>query len=197
MRKLLFLFLLVTSSSFGQDIYDKIAEETCSCTSKIDFTKEGVNYDMQLGICILQAYSSHTKEIPENERLDFADKPKMREFGRDIALKMVKFCPDTLMSFGNTENADEEEEEIDSYFEIQGIFTGTKVGSFMTVQIVESNGKTNNFVILQNFDNAFLITDKVLKNKDGVTATYYTIDLFDHKLNRFVSTHVLTNIIKN
>lgn len=197
MKKLLFILLLITSSSFGQDIYDKIAEETCGCTSKIDFTKADANYDMQLGLCILQAYSSHLKDIPESERLDFADKPKMKDFGRDIALKMVKFCPDVIMSFGNTESADDEEEEIDSYFEMEGIFTGIKVGTFMTVQVVESNGKTNNFVILQNFDNAFLITDKVLKNKDAVTVTYYTIDLFDHKLNRFVSTHILTNITKN
>lgn len=198
MRKLLFLFLLVTFSSlsYGQDIYDKIAEETCGCTSKIDFTKEDANFDMQLGLCILQSYSSHLKDIPENERLDFADKPKMKDFGRDIALKMVKFCPDVIMSFGNTESADDEE-EVDSFLELKGIFTGTKIGTFLNVQIVEPNGKTNNFIILQNFDNAFLITDKVLKNKDAVTATYYTLDIFDHKLNRFVSTNILTDITKN
>lgn len=196
MKIILFIFLLVNSSSFGQDIYEKIAEETCGCTSKIDFKKEDANFDMQFGLCILQAYNSHINEIAENERLDFSDKEQMKNFGRDIGLKMIKYCPDSIMNFGNIALADEEE-EVDSFFEIEGIFTGTKLGSFLNIQIVEPNGKTNNFIILQNFDNAFLITDKVLKNKDVVTVIYYTIDLFDHKLNRFVSTNILTDITKN
>ena len=46
------------------------------------------------------------------------------------------------------------------------------------------------------FDNAFLLTDKVLKASDAVNVTYYEMDLFDAKLGNCVSYKIVTDITK-
>ena len=71
-----------------------------------------------------------------------------------------------------------------------------KSEQFITFIVKEDSGKTNQFILLSSFENAFLLTDKVLKVADLVDITYYELELFDAKLGKFVSYKIVTDITK-
>ena len=87
----------------------------------------------------------------------------------------------------------EDEEDLN----ISGTFTETRIDGYLYVIVKESSGKVNHFVILQSFENVFLITDKVLKANDLIKVSYYEAELYDPKLNKFITQKVATDIVKN
>ena len=119
---------------------------------------------------------------------------------------MLDVCPETMeMLLNDKELMDEiaEDNDLDvsssnedDRLKITGAYTETKIDGYLYVIVKENSGKINQFIILQNFENAFLITDQVLKPNDLVNVTYYEAELYDAKLNKFISIKVATDIIK-
>ena len=79
---------------------------------------------------------------------------------------------------------------------IVGAISEINQDQFITFSVKEESGKMNHFILLNDFDNAFLLTDKVLKVTDNVDVTYYEMELFDAKLGKFFSYKIVTDIIK-
>jgi hypothetical protein len=79
---------------------------------------------------------------------------------------------------------------------VSGNLTEIKFDQFLTFSIKEQSGKMNQFLLLSSFDNAFLVTDKVLKTNDTIEVYYYELEVFDAKLAKFVTYKVVTDIIK-
>ena len=95
------------------------------------------------------------------------------------------------------EESGEVEEVVDAEeLTISGKISEIKSEQFITFIVKEDSGKTNQFILLSSFDNAFLLTDKVLKASDAVDVVYYEMELFDAKLGKFVSYKIVTDIIK-
>jgi hypothetical protein len=118
----------------------------------------------------------------------------MEELGYDVGKKMGSKCP-TIFKFmldEEEEAAPDESEELS----VSGKVSEIKTEQFITFVVKEATGKTNQFILLSNFDNAFLLTDKVLKATDEVDVTYYEMELYDAKLGKFVSYKIVTDIIK-
>ena len=195
MKKVVLFLCLVSLNIFSQTVNDKIAQETCDCLSKVDLESTNADdLDLNIGLCMLESYNNHISEFAENEKLDFEDEVQMEKYGEQIAMKMLAFCPNIILKLGSIDNANEDESE--SLF-IDGNFNGTSnKESFFTVLIKENNGKISKLALLDNFDNSYLIIDKVLKINDSVSVNYYEIELFDVKLNRFVTTKIITDITK-
>lgn len=183
-------------SVFSQDVKDKIAKETCECVSKLDLdSTNSDDLELNFGLCMLESYNNHINEFPENEKLDFENTPQMEKFGEQIALKMLTFCPDIILKLG--EGYGNEENEASKDLVIEGVFNGTSTTeSFFTISIKESNGKLTKLILLDNFENSYLIVDKVIKKNEAVNVSYYEVELFDMNLNRFVTTKIITNITK-
>ena len=192
-KSILFLFF-ISITSFSQNVKDKIAKETCDCTSKLDL--EGLNssdLELKFGLCMLEAYNNHINEFAENEKLNFENNTQMEKFGEEIALKMLTFCPDVILKLGQ---GYEGEETVNSDQFIEGQFSGTKSETFFYVVLKESSGKTTKLALLDYFDNAYLITDKLLKSNQKVKITYYEAKLFESKSNSFIAIKIITNIEK-
>ncbi|MFC4740044.1 hypothetical protein ACFO3U_08560 [Flavobacterium ponti] len=196
MKKAVLFFVLSSFSMFSQDVKDIIAKETCECSTKLDLsTMSSDDLELNFGLCMLESYNNHIDEFSESEKLDFENSTQMEKFGEQIALKMLTFCPDVILKLGEGYGDDESETSTD--LSIEGTFNATSTtGSFFTISIKESNGKLTNLVLLDNFDNSYLIVDKVIKKNEAVNVTYYEVELFDMKLNRFVTTKIITNITK-
>ena len=79
---------------------------------------------------------------------------------------------------------------------ISGKVIEIKSDQFLSFSIKEESGKTNQFILLNNFDNSFLLTDKILKANDSVDVSYYESEIFDSKLGKFLTFKILTDIIK-
>ena len=79
---------------------------------------------------------------------------------------------------------------------IKGVFNGFKTDTFYTIIVKESTGKTIELIILDYFEKVYLITDKLIKNNQEIEVYYYEAELFNVKLNKFVSAKIVTDIIK-
>ena len=197
MKNMVFFFLFVSTHLFSQDVKDVIANETCECASELNLeAMSSSEMELKFGLCMLESYNKHINEFPESERLDFKNDTQMRKFGEVIAMKMLPFCSETILKLGQNYNeADtENSNEKDTY--ITGVYNGFLLDTFYTIYVKDSNGQTQELVILDYFDNVYLITDKLIENSQEIDVSYYEADLFYPKLNKFISTKIVTDIIK-
>ena len=198
MKKILLLLVLVGNIAFAQkltkeQLSEKLAEKACGCAEKQEITKE--NFELTIGICLLEGINAFEKDVEKHYGKDvISNDKKMEELGYDVGKKMGSKCP-TIFKFmldDEEEVATDESEELS----VSGKVSEIKTEQFITFVVKEATGKTNQFILLSNFDNAFLLTDKVLKATDEVDVTYYEMELYDAKLGKFVSYKIVTDIIK-
>ena len=197
MKKLLLLLLLTSTSIFAQkltkeELIDKMSDVGCECANKQEITKD--NIEITLGLCILEAINKHEKDVEVHYGKNvISDEKKMEALGYDIGLKMGAKCP-TVFRFMMDESDETEEPATD--MKIEGKLSGIKSEQFLTFSVKETSGKVNQFILLNNFENAFLLIDKVLKTNDAIEVYYYELELFDAKLAKFVTYKVVSDIIK-
>ncbi|MFD2909059.1 hypothetical protein ACFSX9_09945 [Flavobacterium ardleyense] len=198
---ILSVLLLAFSMSFGQklsktQLTDKLAETACACTDKRQLNKN--NLELALGLCIIEAINKYDKDVEKHYGKNVVtNKPKMEELGYDVGLKMGLKCPIVFQFMIDKESDDEAEEAVEEeYAMISGTIFGIKAEQFITFSVKETTGKNHHFILLSNFENAFLLTDKVLKANDNVEVYFYELELYDAKLGKFVTYSVITDIIK-
>lgn len=197
MKKILLLLVLVGNITFAQkltkeQLSEKLAEKACGCAEKQEITKE--NFELTIGICLLEGISAYEKDVEKHYGKDIISNDlKMEELGYEVGKKMGLRCP---VVFKFMLDDLEEDNDADEQFEVSGKVSEIKSEQFITFIIKEDSGKTNQFILLSNFENAFLLTDKVLKVADNVDVTYYEMELFDAKLGQFISYKIVSDIIK-
>ena len=105
-------------------------------------------------------------------------------------------CPTIFKYILDSTTTDTEEPEEEEYAMISGKIFEIKSEQFITFSVKESTGKNHNFILLSSFENAYLLTDKVLKTNDNVDVSYYELEFYDAKLGKFISYSIITDIIK-
>jgi hypothetical protein len=195
MKKVILFFLLISINVFSQDVKQIIAEETCECASKFDLDSlSSSDMELNFGLCMLESYNKHISEIPESERIDYKNNSQMEKFGEEIAIKMLEFCSSIILKLGESYNDSESLKETDNT--VNGTYNGFLIDAFYTIFVKDSNGNKLELVILDYFDNVNLITDKLIENTQEIKVSFYEADLFYPKLNKFISTKIVTDIIK-
>lgn len=188
-----------------------MSDEICAemKTKKIDKN----NFEVTLGIVMMKSINGNKENVEKfyGNKM-YGENGVIETIGEDLGTVMITRCPDMfekLNDIGALEKYydDIENEEVvedssaevvvdESALFIIGNYSETKTEGFFTIQITESNGKTNKFILLEKFDNSFLITDKVLKLNDKIKVSYYEQELFNSSLNLFVKTKIITDIQK-
>jgi len=201
MKKFILVAFFVSHLTFGQklskdELVTKLSEETCSCMSTQEIKKD--NLDMVLGLCMLKGVNKHQADVDKHFGKDIiTNKPVLEKLGEEIGMKLALNCPSFLqLVMDSDENffEDEESEEVDQ--QITGVFKKSYSNNFLTVEIVESTGRKHEFILLHDFDTAYLITDNVLKSNDEVVITYYVLDLYDVNSKRFMNYKIISDITK-
>jgi hypothetical protein len=199
MKKVLLLLILVGNVAFAQkltkdQLSDKLAEKACECAEKQELTKE--NFELTIGICLLEGINAYEKDVEKyyGKNVISNDK-KMEELATNIGARMGLKCPAVFKFMLDEESGDEEAADAED-LTISGKISEIKSEQFITFIVKEDSGKTNQFILLSSFDNAFLLTDNVLKASDAVDVIYYEMDLFDAKLGKSVSFKIVSDIIK-
>lgn len=215
MKKILFL-LLICQVSLAQKVskdklLNKMSDEICKemKTKKIDKN----NFEMTLGVVMMKSINNNKSNVEKyyGDKM-YGENGALEKIGEDLGGIMITTCPEMfekLNDIGALEKyyKDVEVEELvdtdttevveeEEALSISGNFTGAKAEGFYTIQITENNGKTNKLILLDKFDNSFLLTDNILKVNDKVKVSYYEAELYDPKLNLFVNTKIITEIIK-
>ncbi|WP_320814727.1 hypothetical protein [Flavobacterium sp.] len=200
MKKIIVL-LFITQSLFAQkltkeQLISKISNGTCECITKKEITKE--NLELTLGLCMLEDFNKYEKDIEKYYGKNvIGDNTKMEALGRDVGMKMATECPAFLkLVMDNIDDEEADEEIIEEEPLITGNFFQVKSEQFITFSIKETSGKTVEFILLNNFDNSFLLTENILKSNDVVDVYYYELEMFDAKIKKFVTYKIVSDIIK-
>ncbi len=201
MKKII-LLLFITQSFFAQkltkeQLISKISEGTCDCITKKEITKE--NLEMNFGLCMLEDFNKYEKDIEKYYGKNvISNESKMEALGRDVGMQMATKCPSFLKIVMDNmdDEEDVEEEMIEEEPSITGSFFQIKSEQFITFSIKESSGRTVEFILLNNFDNSFLLTENLLKSNDTVEVVYYELEMFDAKIKKFVTYKIVSDILK-
>ena len=216
-KKIYLLFLFSTFLSFSQksakeEVIEKISTSVCECTSKRKIDKDNVK--IGLGSCLLEAMNTHKTEMLKAYNVKKIDKNLIQTVGEAAGGKMIDICPEVLdlllsdekfvneiisdfsNNKSNSKNQDSTNNFTDGNLFIDGVYTETKYEGYLQIVVKEDSGRINNLILLNDFDTSFLITDKVLKSNEKIKVYYYISDIYDYKINKFVSCKIITNLIK-
>lgn len=201
MKKIILFTVFIINFTFGQnltkdELVSKLSEETCSCMSTQEIKKD--NLDMILGLCMLKSVNKHEADVDKHFGKNIiTNKPVLEKLGEEIGMKLALNCPSFLKLVMESDEDLFEVEDEETDLQINGVFKKTFITNFLTVEVVESSGKKHELIVLHDFDNAFLITDEVLKQNNKITVSYYELDIYDIKSKRFVTHKIISDIIKN
>ncbi|MDI5950004.1 hypothetical protein [Flavobacterium yafengii] len=201
MKKLFFILIVLCNSlSYSQDVYDVIGKETCECLNakKIDYSKMNKKeMQTQVGVCMIQSYSSHLSEFKPEDKISFDDEEGMRNLGEKVAMKMMVSCPEIILEMGKRSIDEDDSAEVvkESAF-IEGEVTEIKTEQFITLQVKDKNGRNFSFLLLDYFETASLITNSEINKKDNIKVSYTEIELFDPKNKEFRYFKIITDLEK-
>ena len=195
MKKIAFLLLFVTTTMFSQKLTKdqllvKLSEATCDCSQDKEFTKE--NYEMTLGLCLFEAVGKYEKDVIKHYGKDYMS--NIEEIGGDVGEKIALNCPKLLQVIMDIAMEDDSEMTEDEDEMLEGAFTSTNVNGFLFVNMKEKSGKTHQLLLINSFDNAYLITDKVLKANDKIEVYYFEAELYNAKTAKYENFKVITDI---
>lgn len=169
-RLFLLVIIFVNAISYSQDVLQVIGNESCECLAakKLDYSKlSKAELQAQVGVCIIQSYTNHVSEFKAEDKVSFDDTAGMRKLGEQVAIKMLVVCPETIMKLGEKAIEEQqdivEEEKADSF--IEGEVTEMKTEQFISLFIKDKNGRNYNFILLDYFESAAMITNNELKKR--------------------------------
>ncbi len=190
MRKLILAGIVsISANGLAQDVYEKMAQETCTCIQtkrpNLEITAvEDLKADYLT--CFLQSYSAHVEEINKMENVNLQDKVSMEQFGEQVAMKMLTHCPNYLIALGTAFEAEDQSIESEvAYTTIEGEISDIKSDQFVTIVLKDASSRTHNLMLMDYFESAGLYTDNKIKKKDRISATYSEIEMYDPKMKEF------------
>jgi len=197
-KLLLFVFAFVSSISYSQDIYDKLAQETCDCISakKLDLSSPSNNLKTEFISCFFKSYSAHTAEVEKVEKIDLTNEEQMSKFGEKIAFKMVSICPDVIMALGQTAQDEEAAESATQFATVEGDIMEIKVEQFVTIVVKDKKARIHNFMLLDYFETAALFTNNQIKKNDKISVTFSEIEMYDPKIKEFRNFKIISDLQK-
>ncbi|MBA4053558.1 MAG: hypothetical protein C0490_02495, partial [Marivirga sp.] len=91
-----FCFLFI-ADVFSQEYMDKIVVQSCECLGKVSEDLEGQQYNVELGLCMIEASMPYKKQLRKDYDINLDQiENEGEKLGRIIGLKMVAVCPTAL-----------------------------------------------------------------------------------------------------
>lgn len=200
MKKLIILFFSIFSLfSYSQEDFKKIiAQNTCKCVKDVkkeNLTKKQIEF--QFGICMFKVANPYKAEIKKEFGIDISDfskKENMYKLGTEIGILMAQECPDVFEQFIPEDKNDTQTEEVVSSEELMnGEITKIEKDTFVIFYLKGDNGILTRFYWISNVDSNIELEKKYqdLVGKK-VNITYYSADIFDHKINDYRKVNILS-----
>jgi len=200
MKKLipLLYFLLFTATAFSQDVLELIAIQTCECLEDIPDTLDLDAFNMQLGLCMIEAAMPYEKELRKEYkiRLENIDRDG-EQLGRMVGIKLVSVCPEGLQKISRMQPKEEEEYEIEApVLSVMGDVVSVDDSGFVVFSIKESSGKISKFywLTLISSDDELIYNYQDLLGR-VVNVTYEQMDFFDPKIKEYRSYNIIHELI--
>lgn len=196
--------LLISLFSFAnvmaQDsALDKMAKDICDYFNKNEKEFKNMSTDdltAKLGVQMVQSYLKYKDELAKEGIVFDLTKGRAEgeKMGAKVGLGMVKFCPDVLMAIAGDEiYEDEEETPTESYLE--GTLRKVSGDDLFIVELKDTDGKTQKFVWLTNFEGSDKLID-LGKDVKGVQVrvAYTNLEYFSPKLKEYIVRKKITRL---
>lgn len=192
-----FVFITITNAQINSkdQLLEVIAKETCDCiSSKIDDVKEAdaTKVEMEFGLCMMESYSKHKKKADKYLDISFSDEASLENFGEEIGIKMVGYCPNVFMAFADTI----EEEDVTTTKEITGEFSKIITEQFNVVYFTDSDNREQKMLWFGYFEGANLLSDTQTLKGQILLVEYEEIELFDPNILDYRNFKVIKKIEK-
>ena len=134
-----FFFFLFITDSFSQQYMDKIVVQSCECLGKVSETLEPEQYNVELGLCMIEASMPYKKQLKKDYDINLDQiESEGEKLGRVIGLKMVAVCPTALVRM-TKKNQETKKTEADDT--IEGIITNVESDFFVSFHLKDDSGK--------------------------------------------------------
>ena len=200
MKKLIILFFSIFSLFYySQEDFKKIiAQNTCKCVKDVkkeNLTKKQIEF--QFGICMFKVANPYKAEIKKEFGIDISDfskKENMYKLGTEIGILMAQECPDVFEQFIPEDKNDTQTEEVVSSEELMnGEITKIEKENFVIFYLKGDNSILTKFYWISNVESNIELEKKYneLVGKK-VNVTYYSADIFDHRINEYRKVNILS-----
>lgn len=179
-------------------VLDKVAKDVCQyLDSHIEEFKTLEKYERnaKLGLQLFSLYSKYKDDFKkEGIEFDFSKgKSEGVRLGKMVGVKMVEFCPKSLMIFA-MEKIKEDEERKSHINSVLGKIIKIYENELSYVELEDTTGKKQKFLWLTNFKGA----DNLLKKQDwknkNVELFYDDIEIYSSKLTEYIIRKRITKI---
>lgn len=194
LSKAILIFAIFASSlpSYSQDIVDIMAEESCQCISKQDLNKytSYKQLEMALGICLIQSFDNHEKQVKKELKLDIKDENDAEQIGEILGVKMASKCPLVFTKVFELQNPQE-----DQFKELSGKIKDIKFNEFAYI-ILQEEGRSHEFIWLRYFEGS-----EDFQNNHGkyigknATIMYEEIECYAPKIKEYLNKKEIREII--
>lgn len=195
MKKYLFILLLLSTKVSAQklskiDLLDAVADGICK---EIAEKQVEIKSEFTMGVYMLKALNKHREDIEHYYGKNYvANEEVMQTIGEDVGAYLGVKCPEIFEHFVYEEEAGTfESVEIKT---VEGSLTNIRKEQFLSFTVQENSGKKHDFILLYDFETAYLLTDSLLKIKDKVEISYYVSELYDAKIGKFVNYNIVSYI---
>jgi hypothetical protein len=179
-----FLMLLL-NDALSQDYMDVITKKSCSCLGEISDTLKTDQYNMALGVCMIEAAMPYKKQIKKNFDIDL-DKidTEGAKLGRVIGLKMASVCPDALVKI--TQKSKVKADPAKATQISNGTVTKIENDFFVTISLKDDTGKITKYYWLTFVDSEFDLPNSYSTFiGKSLSLNYEALEFFDPRLSEY------------
>lgn len=181
----------------AQGYLDTVTLKTCKCVDQYDAPKVQTNFQVYLGLCIINSSQPYLKQLEKEKGVKSDDMVEsVKRIGELVGERMVVICPKTIEKITTEmvrESSPTSSAESASY-EL-GTITEIDKNSFVIFTIKNEEGKSSKLYWLSEVQSDMDLITKFdsLLNKQ-VEASYILYDLFDYKSMEYRVFKVLSSI---
>jgi hypothetical protein len=188
------ILIMTTNIAFSQDYMDDIALKACECLSTVSDTLETERFNMELGICMIDAASPYKKQLKKGYKIDFNKiDTQGKELGRIIGLRMASVCPDALMKMVNKVNNKKNNDISENI--IEGQVTAIIDDKFVEFSIKNELGKNSKYYWFTFIEsNTDLSTDYKTLTDKFVQVTFTSQEFFDARIGEYRAFNIIQKL---
>jgi hypothetical protein len=193
-KLLFFLILALAKPVFSQDYMNEIAIKSCECLNTISDTLDTERFNLELGLCMIEAAAPFKKRLKKDYRIDFN---KIDEHGADlgriIGLRMASVCPDAVVKLAHRTNDEEAALLAENLFE--GQIVAIDATRFVEFSIKDAQGKISKFYWFTFIESGMELTNNYQNlMEQSVQITYSIQELFDARIQEYRNFNVIQKL---
>ncbi|SHH24119.1 hypothetical protein SAMN04488109_3324 [Chryseolinea serpens] len=193
---LLISFLVLTvSRGLAQEYIEIITRKSCDCGEQVPDTLKSEQFNMRLGLCMIDASMPYKKQIKKDFGIDL-DKIDTEgvKLGRMLGVKMASVCPNTLLKM--TQRIKGQTATTKAQQSSEGTVTKIENDFFVVLSLKDESGKITKYYWLTFIESAGDLTSSysTLVGKT-LHIDYEPQEFFDPKLQEYRQFFVVKRII--